>query len=535
MQTLRQRALVTICVIALTAICGLLAGYWAGRQASLRITAEKLDSTANRAIRDSVAFSTDAHRVLDALNASTVADCSEEDLKSIIQILYHSHLLKDAGRFKGDLIACSATLGRVNLPTDPQPKPDVIGADGVRVYRNPPDFQLKGGFVTVLRDGDSFVVLNPFVNSVRDSDPTRMTTTVLDAATLDAPPAQTPNARLAQPILTRDSDFRIGDALYATRCSLRFNTCMTASLTVAESLDANRTQMVVYEAFGGVTGALLGLIALLAYGRRRTMEQQLRRAIRQDKLRVVYQPIVELISGRIVEAEALVRWTDEDGFTISPEMFVGLAEENGFVGELTKLVVRHTLRDFAPTLRARPDFRMNINVTASDLSDPDFLPMLERALAAAEVAPQSLAIEVTESSTARKKMAIETIRELSRRGHSVQIDDFGTGYSSLAYLQDLPLDTIKIDRAFTKAIGTESVALGILPQILAMAQVLNLQVIAEGIETTEQAGYFAGAERPVLGQGWLFSRPLPAEELLRMLKDAGVREKAAAPSVPAAR
>ena len=132
----------------------------------------------------------------------------------------------------------------------------------------------------------------------------------------------------------------------------------------------------------------------------------------------------------------------------------------------------------------------------------------------------SLAIEVTESSTARIQVALKTIRELRKRGHSVQIDDFGTGYSSLAYLHDLSVDAIKIDRAFTQAIGTEAVTVGILPQILAMAKALNLQVIVEGIETVEQAVYFAGAEMPILGQGWLFGRPVPVEAFHLLLAEA---------------
>jgi sensor c-di-GMP phosphodiesterase-like protein len=143
--------------------------------------------------------------------------------------------------------------------------------------------------------------------------------------------------------------------------------------------------------------------------------------------------------------------------------------------------------------------------------------MLEHALNDARVATHSLTIEVTESSTARKQLAKETIRRLRLRGHCVQIDDFGTGYSSLSYLHDLSVDGIKIDKAFTQAIGTKAVIGEILPQILAMAETLDLMVTVEGIETKEQADYFAGLARPVLGQGWLFGHPVPAEVFHRNL------------------
>jgi sensor c-di-GMP phosphodiesterase-like protein len=196
------------------------------------------------------------------------------------------------------------------------------------------------------------------------------------------------------------------------------------------------------------------------------------------------------------------------------------------VGELTALVVRHVLRDFGETLRCRQDLCINFNVTASDLVDARFQPMLEAALSRAGVAPERLVVEVTESSTARHATAIEAIRQLRARGHSVQIDDFGTGYSSLAYLHDLSIDAIKIDKAFIRAIGTQSVTVGILPQILAMAQSLNLMVIAEGIETVEQAAYFAGQERPVLGQGWLLGRPGSAADLHVLMAAGEIRTEA---------
>ena len=224
---------------------------------------------------------------------------------------------------------------------------------------------------------------------------------------------------------------------------------------------------------------MLGLLCPLLYQRNQSVEQQLLRAIRGDALTVVYQPIVDLTTGRIVEAEALVRWTDEYNNAVSPDVFVKVAEERGFVGDITKLVVRHVLRDFGSTMRARPDFRVNVNIAAADLADSGFVPMLEDALFDAEISARSLGIEITESYTARQQVAKDTILRLRQKGHFVHIDDFGTGYSSLAYLHDLSVDSIKIDKAFTKAIGTDAVTVSILPQILTMAETLKLHVLSK--------------------------------------------------------
>ena len=145
--------------------------------------------------------------------------------------------------------------------------------------------------------------------------------------------------------------------------------------------------------------------------------------------------------------------------------------------------------------------------------------MLDRALLDADLAASSLAIEITERSTANNPVAVETIRALRRRGFSIHIDDFGTGYSSLSYLHELSVDVIKIDRAFTQSIGTGAVTSSILPQILSMAESLHLGVIVEGIETTQQAIYFSAVYPPVSAQGWLYGHPIPADQFLRLLAE----------------
>jgi sensor c-di-GMP phosphodiesterase-like protein len=289
---------------------------------------------------------------------------------------------------------------------------------------------------------------------------------------------------------------------------------MTTYIPLTEVLKERRSQYLAYAYLGGIVGGLFGFVCSFLYRRSRSMAQQLRRAIAKDKLRVIYQPIVNLASRRIEGAEALVRWTDEDGFAVGPDVFVKLAEERGFVGTITELVVRHVLCDFGPTLCNDQCFRVSVNVAAADLVDPKFLPMLERALGLAGVAAESLTIEITEGNTVRNGAAIETIAQLRKRGHSVHIDDFGTGYSSLSYLHDLSVDAIKIDKSFTQSIGTGAVIGSILPQILAIAEALNLDVTVEGIETEEQASYFANTDAQLLAQGWLFGHPVPADEFL---------------------
>jgi sensor c-di-GMP phosphodiesterase-like protein len=320
---------------------------------------------------------------------------------------------------------------------------------------------------------------------------------------------------------------RIGGKLFATRCSNRYPHCLTAAITVAQVYRMGRPLFAAFMALGALAGGGLGFFGTLTYFRGGTMEQQLRKAIRNDQLHMVYQPVVDLNSGTVVGAEALARWTDDHGSRVDTNVFIRLAEDKGFVGEITKLALRHVLRDLGALLRDDPSFQVSVNVTAWDLAKAGFVPMVESALEQAGVRSQSVTIEITEDSTARHERAIEGIRQLRMAGHQVHIDDFGTGYSSLAYLQELSVDAIKIDRVFTQSIGTGSVTMGILPQIVAMADALHLEIVVEGIETEEQARYFVPSDKRIRAQGWLFGRPMPADVFLEKLAEEGGKHPAA--------
>jgi sensor c-di-GMP phosphodiesterase-like protein len=231
----------------------------------------------------------------------------------------------------------------------------------------------------------------------------------------------------------------------------------------------------------------------------------------------MYQPIVDVKTGRILGAEALARWTDEDGQYIRPDVFVAAAEELGFVGKLTRVVLRQIVGELGEFLRANPGFHVNVNIAAADLADTRFLPMLEKLLAKNGIHPQSINLELTERSTADHHLAISSIGKLRERGHEFYIDDFGTGYSSLSYLNELAVDAIKIDRAFTDAIGTGSLTAVIVPQILAMAEALHVKVVVEGVERAEQSDYFANLDQEILAQGWHFGEAIPAPDLLKLI------------------
>jgi sensor c-di-GMP phosphodiesterase-like protein len=525
MRTPKKRALLILIVAVITGTIGAVGGYLLTRAIMARVTEGKLEQYAARIVADGEASSAELRTVLAAVSASRYQPCSGAEIGYFRALIFESDYLKDAGRMRDGRVECSAALGHPeHLQT--QSDPDFIQQDGTKIYKNLAPYQSGDLTVIALEVGDSFVVFTPFSRIHSEPLPMHYTEIVTDAPTQKTGVLLGESSGAGLPSLTTEGVTRLGDNLYATRCSIRFFNCVTAFTSIHEVVHADRAKFAGGVVLCGLFSSLAGVFISLLYRRNKSVEQQLRRAISRDQLRVFYQPIVHLASGRIVGAEALARWTNEEGISIAPDVFVKVAEEHGFVGAITRLVLRHTLRDFGPTLRSHPDFRLSINVAAADLSDPEFLPVLENSLAAAGVPARSLAIEITEGSTVRRDVAIEAICRLRERGHSVHIDDFGTGYSSLAYLHDLSVDAIKIDKAFTQAIGTEAVIVVILPQILALAAALNLRVIVEGVETGEQASYFAEANSSILAQGWLFGRPVPVIEFRSLLAENAKKDAA---------
>jgi sensor c-di-GMP phosphodiesterase-like protein len=516
MRPLKQRVFITLAAATIAAACGIVAGDLLGSAVTLRLTESRLRQQAAQAIADSEVSSQESRTLLATMNASPYPYCSDAEIAYFRKLVFASEYLHEAGRMRNGIIDCSATLGRLATPP-PQVVPDFYQGDGIDVYSNFALFKVGPWRVIGLQQGDSYVVFSPFVEAHRASPPFRYfpTNTSDPSFQSGASIAELPWANGS--ILTRNGQGHMGDTLYATRCSARFYNCATEYVTMPDALRADGTHLIAYIVMGGISGACFGLVLSFLFRRNRSLERQLRRAVAKDKLRIVYQPIVNLASRQIVGAEALARWTDEDGFAVGPDVFIKLAEDLGFVGEITRLVVRHTLRDFGGLLRSHPDFQLSINVAAADLGDPGFLPMLDSSLEQAGVRAESLAFEITERCTAENRIAMQTILDLRSRGYRVHIDDFGTGYSSLSYLHSLSIDAIKIDKSFTHAIGTEAVTVSILPQILAMAEKLNLGVVVEGIETEAQAESLSGVDRCTLAQGWLFGLPVPGNEFHRVL------------------
>jgi diguanylate cyclase (GGDEF)-like protein/PAS domain S-box-containing protein len=257
----------------------------------------------------------------------------------------------------------------------------------------------------------------------------------------------------------------------------------------------------------------------IAVKRRMTLESALRRAVMQKDFVLNYQPQINLETGEIIAVEALVRWKTEDSGTVMPGDFIPLAEETGLINEIGEWVLREGCRQAKEWEDlGLPRRRMAINLSARQFGDRAFLDMVTRVLADTRLDPACLELEITESQVMRQTEGmIMLLNRLSDMGVHLAIDDFGTGYSSLSYLKRLPIQKLKIDQSFIRDITVDPNDTAIVVAIINMARSLDLETIAEGVETAGQLALLR-SKGCRIGQGFYFSAPVRPEALYPLLR-----------------
>ncbi|MFA6311492.1 MAG: EAL domain-containing protein [Sterolibacterium sp.] len=252
---------------------------------------------------------------------------------------------------------------------------------------------------------------------------------------------------------------------------------------------------------------------------RMTMDANLRRALERDELVLHYQPQLNLANGRIVGAEALIRWVHPELGMVSPIQFIPLAEESGLIVPIGEWVIDTACRQVRLWRdEGTPVPRVAVNISARQFRQKNLLSSIERSLSAHGLDASVLEIELTESMVMHDPdRTIQILREMREMGLHISLDDFGTGYSSLSYLRRFPIDVLKVDQSFVRDVTTNPDDAAIAASIIALAHGLNLTTVAEGVETAGQMEYLVRQKCDVM-QGFFFSKPLPAARFAMMLK-----------------
>ncbi|MFB2896176.1 EAL domain-containing protein [Aerosakkonemataceae cyanobacterium BLCC-F50] len=254
------------------------------------------------------------------------------------------------------------------------------------------------------------------------------------------------------------------------------------------------------------------------------LETDLRRAIERKEFQVYYQPIVSIKNGKLIGFEALVRWYHPSRGWISPVEFIPLAEETGLISLIDRYVLKEACRQMVTWKQQFPQkfpLTISVNLSAAQLAQLGLIERIDQILQETGINRESLKIEITESSlTGNSTSETAMLQQLKTLGIQLSIDDFGTGYSSLARLHQLPIDTLKIDRSFINQMAFDGESLEIVRTIISLAHILDMDVIAEGVETTEQLLQLQSLECEY-SQGFLFSRPVDRQTAERIISSNG--------------
>ncbi|MEH3086486.1 MAG: EAL domain-containing protein [Xylophilus ampelinus] len=308
--------------------------------------------------------------------------------------------------------------------------------------------------------------------------------------------------------------YRIGDATVHSSASVGL-ACIGDSHrnAVAVMQDAGLAMREAKRQGGARHNVFTDALRIQAW-QRGSLEADLRRALDEEQLFVVYQPIISLTDGSVTGMEALVRWRHPQRGIVPPDQFIGIAEETGLIQVLGEWVLRQAcgcLVEWQRSLGARAPRSMSVNLSRAQILEPSIVGTVARALATSGLAAGALQLEVTESLAAQDGVVQQRLDELKALGLTLALDDFGTGYSSLASLHLLPVDVVKIDRSFVSQSVTSAHHRVLIEAVAKVARSLGLKIVAEGVETRAQAEVLAALDCDK-AQGYLYARPLPAED-----------------------
>ncbi len=455
-----------------------------------------------------VAVADESNKIITAVNDLPGPACAPSDLRDLRFLAASSMYVLDAGRYRDGRVDCTGLWG---VPVTPLAvsTPDHITPANVLLWQEKElafDRRLKAD-VAVSGNAILYMRSAAFHRYDEISDDMRAIIVTSDGGHIFRG-----FGREAPAVITafrKTNDLLQMRGRHATDCDERHQICVIMQKDISANVFARSPlaacAILLLGALAGAGGGFAIEDLLRTY---RSMDRQLRRALKRGRFRVAYQPIVSLGNRQITGVEALARWNNEDGQAISPEVFIARIEKMGLLPELTNAVIIRALSDLQGHLTDTSDFYVSINVGVTDLLSPDFTTFLLHETKSRRIDPRRIALEITERASADMEALITAVVKFRSMGFRIFIDDFGTGYSGLAYLASMPVDVVKVDRMFTSAVGTDSLRAKMFGNICSMINEVSGNVLVEGVETSDQADQLQQLLPDASAQGWFFGKPM---------------------------
>ncbi|GGF24095.1 cyclic diguanylate phosphodiesterase [Aliidongia dinghuensis] len=470
------------------------------RTANLELE-RQLDAAADTAVADADRLIGDIVTGLHEREGLVGTDCTPATIEQLDHLTYESPLVRSAGLFdgKGQLYCTSRGAFRADIST---------AAGSTR----------RGGLV--MRVGRAIVTnRTSLIVQLRRDDEAGIGA-VADLALFDqlATPLSFEGAGAVSVVLGEATPLRTAGRpiesmakhpFCVSRRSHKFDVAATVTVPRAMVWSLFRRELALFGAAGVMLSAMLAWLALRGIANRQSLTRGLRAALRRRQFEVHYHPVIDIQNDRCVGAEALIRWRHPDRGLIRPDLFIPVAEETGLIIPITRWLMNRVRDDFEGVDLPR-DFHIAINLAPVQFKDRTIVDDIRAIFSGRNLSPAMLVLEATERfpiDDAGRKV-IDALRTM---GPGIALDDFGTGHSGLAYLQKFHGDYLKIDKTFVQTIGTDAVTRTVVDSIINLARELDMEIIAEGVETVTQLKYLRQRGVPY-AQGFLFAQPLPFAE-----------------------
>jgi len=491
--------------LALCIIIGVLFSFTISQFIWMASTNSRMNSYSNAILNHAEIVAENLTSALNELNKRDGKACGKNYLEFTKEITYKYIYIKDAGYIKDNKITCSAMWGIIQnfklKGNELLTKNNVILWNGASVY-----FKTDMTVYISAKD-NSFVVTSPTAFSPFDSPSHDILTTITSH---DGKTIMRHFGKLKKQYLLT--------TLKTKKCSKKYDICVESSI-VSNILSTKQPSLIAFISFIGVSSGFFFFYASTKYlDARDSLEYRLKKAIADGLIYTVYQPILHGMTREVAGFEVLARWDDRKLGSVSPNIFLKKAEEIGLQDALNHLIINNALTELTELFHNNTKIYFSFNFETKDLLDNSLLLNLSSKSKNLGILPDQIAIEILESATAEISEIDKGIKKIHSLGHKVFIDDFGSGYSSLAYLANLDVDIIKIDRSFSQAVGTRSPAEMVLRKIHEIAKELDTKIVFEGVETEEQKDEILNFCPDALIQGWVFSKALSISELTEKLK-----------------
>ncbi|KFC08763.1 YlaB family protein [Trabulsiella guamensis ATCC 49490] len=497
-------------VLILSVFVPILLSVWLANRQAHDDFIKELDSYTERVLMRTNMVTKQAKEALDQANAFTGVPCSRAHLRSMRQISYIHRYIQEVLWTEHAVPQCSSLERHSQEFTFPPP--DHVTPDGYRAWLTQQnDLGLKR-FMGAFGLGNYMVMIDPgSLIDVLPAGTNKIEVALIGIKGQRVIASTTPADMVIWQQMLKEKlpTLKNKNAIYNLREYPDLGLAILTWSSIKPLEVQWHHQLLVWVPIGILVSLLTCFFIVRLLRRLQSPHHRMLDAINANDISVHYQPIVSLSSGKIVGAEALARWQQPDGSWLSPEIFIPLAEQTGLITRLTERVIANVFQDLGKWLQQHPDFHVSINLSVEDLLSPSLATLLSNQLTHWQVAPSQIALELTERGFADPNKTLPVLTRYRKNGHAVYIDDFGTGYSSLSYLQDLDVDTLKIDKSFVDALEYKQVT----PHIIEMAKSLKLAMVAEGVETTAQRDWLR-AHGVQYGQGWLYSKALPKADFI---------------------